>query len=109
MSLDVSTAITALAAVSSTPNPDIARVLGTAGLIGALTGLTGGATIVAITTRIAHAARLLTKWAVAASYLVAALCLTGFWNGIAASVLFALWLIRLTAAAPTTPPTRTSA
>ncbi len=72
---------------------DTARVLGTAGFVVALTGLTGGAALVAVTTRIAQQARALPKWAVWVSYAVAVLCLSGFWSGGMASVAFALWLI----------------
>jgi hypothetical protein len=53
--------------LSSPPDPDTARVLGTAGLVVALTGLTGGAVLVAVTTRIAQQARTLPTWAVWAS------------------------------------------
>ena len=41
VSLDVSSAITRLAADAFTPDPDTVRVLGTAGLVIGLTGLTG--------------------------------------------------------------------
>ncbi len=92
VSLDVSSAITALSD-EFTPDPDTARVLGTAGVVVALTGLTGGAVLVAVTTRIAQQARALPKWAVWVSYVIAVLCLTGFWSGGMASVAFALWLI----------------
>lgn len=93
VSLDVSSAITAFATDEFTPDPDTARVLGTAGLIVALSGLTGGAAMVAVTTRIAQQARALPTWAVWVSYAVAVLCLSGFWSGGMASVAFALWLI----------------
>lgn len=93
VSLDVSSAMTALAADEFTPDPDTARVLGTAGVVVALTGLTGGAVLVAVTTRIAQRARALRTWAVWVSYAAAALCLTGFWSGGMASAVFALWLI----------------
>jgi hypothetical protein len=93
VSLDVSSAITKLAADAVTPDPDTVRVLGTAGLLVGLTGLTGGAVMVAVTTRIAHRAHTLPHWAVWASYLVALLCLTSFWNGGVASVAFAVWVI----------------
>jgi hypothetical protein len=112
VSLDVSSAITALSD-EFTPDPDTARVLGTAGLLVALTGLTGGAVLVAVTTRIAQQARALPTWAVWVSYAVAVLCLSGFWSGGMASVVFALWLIgaviavlrtsRRTLPAPTVP------
>ena len=92
VSLDVSSAITALSD-EFTPDPDTARVLGTAGAVVALTGLTGGAALVAVTTRIAQQARALPTWAVWVSYAVAVLCLSGFWSGGMASVAFALWLI----------------
>ncbi|MBI1351435.1 MAG: hypothetical protein GC156_09980 [Actinomycetales bacterium] len=92
-SLDVSSAITGLASDAFTPTLDTARVLGTAGLIIGLTGLTGGAVMVAVTARIARAARALPTWATWASYLVAALCLTSFWNGGAASVAFGIWIV----------------
>lgn len=93
VSLDVSSAITTLAADAVTPDPDTARVFGTAGLLVGLTGLTGGAVMVAVTTRIAHQAHTLPRWAVWTSYLVALLCLTSFWNGGLASVAFALWVL----------------
>lgn len=92
VSLDVSSAITALATDEYTPDPDSARVLGTAGLLVALTGLTGAGALVAITTRIAQQARALPTWAVWASYAIAVLCLSGFWSAGMASVAFALWL-----------------
>jgi hypothetical protein len=93
VSLDVSSAVTAWSD-EFTPDPDTARVLGTAGLVVALTGLTGGgAALVAVTTRIAHQARALPTWAVWLSYAVAVLCLSGFWSGGMASVVFVLWLI----------------
>jgi hypothetical protein len=92
VSLDVSSAFTAWSD-EFTPDPDTARVLGTAGLVVALTGLTGGAALVAVTTRIAQQARALPTWAVWVSYAVAVLCLSGFWSGGMASVAFALWLI----------------
>jgi len=92
VSLDVSSAITAWSD-EFTPDPDTARVLGTAGLVVALTGLTGGAVLVAVTTRIAQQARALPTWAVWVSYAVAALCVSGFWSGGIASVAFALWFV----------------
>ena len=76
-----------------TPDPDTARALGTAGLVVALTGLTGGGVLVAVATRTAQQARALPTWAVWASYAVAGLSLTGFWSGGMASVAFAVWLI----------------
>lgn len=92
VSLDASSAFTAWSD-EFTPDPDTARVLGTAGLVVALTGLTGGAALVAVTTRIAQRAHGLPTWAVWVSYAVALLCLSGFWSGGMASVAFALWLI----------------
>ena len=92
VSLDVSSAYTAWSD-EFTPDPDTARVLGTAGLLVALTGLTGGAVLVAVTTRIAQQAHALPTWAVWLSYAVAVLCLSGFWSGGMASAAFALWLI----------------
>jgi hypothetical protein len=93
VSLDVSSAITALATDRFTPDPDTARVLGTAGSVAGLTGLTGGATLVAATTRIAQRSRALPTWAVAASYVVVALCLSGFWSAGMASAALGLWLL----------------
>lgn len=92
VSLDVSSAVTALSD-EFTPNPDSARVLGTAGALTGLTGLIGGAVMVAVTTRIAQQARALPTWAIWGSYAVAVLCLSGFWSGGIGSVAFALWLI----------------
>jgi hypothetical protein len=92
VSLDVSSAITALSD-EFTPDPDTARVLGTAGGLVAFTGLTGGAALVAVTTRIAQRARALPRWAVWVSYAVAALCLSGYWSFGLASVALGLWLI----------------
>jgi hypothetical protein len=92
-SLDVSSAVTALGSDEFTPDPDLARLLGTAGLLVALTGLTGGAVLVAATTRIAQQARAMPSWAVWVSYAVAVLCLTGFWSGGTASVVLGMWLI----------------
>ena len=92
VSLDVSSAVAALSD-EFTPNPDSARVLGTAGAILGLTGLIGGAVMVAVTTRIAQQARALPTWAIWVSYAVAVLCLSGFWSGGIGSVAFALWLI----------------
>lgn len=92
VSLDVSSAVAALSD-EFTPNPDSARVLGTAGAILGLTGLIGGAVMVAMTTRIAQQARALPTWAIWVSYAVAVLCLSGFWSGGIGSVAFALWLI----------------
>lgn len=93
VSLDVSSAVTALASDEFTPDPNLARVLGTAGLLVALTGLTGGAVLVATTTRIAQQARAMPSWTVWVSYVVAVLCLTGFWSGGTASVVLGMWLI----------------
>jgi hypothetical protein len=85
----VSSAITAFATDEFTPDPDTARVLGTAGAVVGLTGLTGGAAMVTVTTR-------------------AVLCLSGFWSGGIASVALALWLIAavigVLRAARRTPP-----
>lgn len=92
VSLDVSSSVTAWSE-EFTPDPDTARVLGTAGLLIGLTGMTGGAALVAVTTRIAQQSRALPTWAVWLSYVAAVLCLTGFWSGGMASVAFALWLI----------------
>jgi hypothetical protein len=93
VSLDVSSAITGFASDDFTATPDTARVLGTAGLLVALTGLTGGGVLVAATTRIAQRAKVLRPWVVWVSYIVAALCLTSFWNGGIASVAFGLWVV----------------
>lgn len=92
VSLSVSSAFTAWSD-EFTLDPDTARVLGTAGLVVALTGLTGGAVLVAVTTRLAQQARAVPTWAVWVSYAVAVLCLSGFWSGGTASVPFGLWLI----------------
>jgi hypothetical protein len=92
IALDVASGVTALFD-EFTPDPDTARVLGTAGAIAGLTGLVGGAVLVAVTTRIAHQARALPTWAVGVSYLVAGLCLTGFWTAGTGSVALALWLV----------------
>ena len=92
VSLDVASAFAAWSD-EFTPDPDTARALGMAGQVLALTGLTGGAVLVAVTTRIAQQARALPTWAVWVSYAVAVLCLSGFWSGGMASVAFALWLI----------------
>ena len=112
VSLDVSSAITAWGTEEFTPDPDTARVLGTAGLLVALTGLTGGAVLVAATTRVAQQARALPTWAVWVSYAVAVLCMSGFWSGGMGSVAFALWLIGavigVLRAARRIPPTDTS-
>jgi hypothetical protein len=92
VSLDVSSAVTALSD-EYTPDPDTVRVLGTAGAVAGLTGLVGAAVVVAATTRIAQQARVLPMWAVWVSYVVAVLCLSGFWTAGTGSVAFALWLI----------------
>jgi cytochrome bd-type quinol oxidase subunit 2 len=92
VSLDVGSAFAALSD-EFTPNPDTARALGMAGQVLGLTGLIGGAVLVAVTTRIAQQARALPTWAVWVSYAVAVLCLSSFWSGGMASVAFALWLI----------------
>jgi hypothetical protein len=64
-----------------------------AGQVLGLTGLTGGAVLVAVTTRIAQQARALPSWVVWMSYAVLVLCLAGFWSGGIASVAFGLWLV----------------
>src|SRR4029079_16301749 len=92
VALDVASAFAALSD-EFTPDPDTARALGIAGAVIGLTGLVGGAVLVAVTTRIAQQARALPTWAVWVSYAVAVLCLTGFWSGGIGSVAFALWLI----------------
>ena len=92
VSLDVGSAFAAWSD-EFTPDPDTARALGMAGQVLGLTGLIGGAVLVAVTTRIAQQARVLPTWAVWVSYAVAVLCLSGFWSGGMASVAFALWLI----------------
>ena len=92
VSLDVGSAFAALSD-EFTSDPDTARALGMAGQVLGLTGLIGGAVLVAVTTRIAQQARALPTWAVWVSYAVAALCMSGFWSGGMASVAFALWLI----------------
>ena len=81
MSIDVSSAIAAWGTDEFTPDPDTARVLDTAGLLVALTGLTGGAVLVAATTRVAQQSRALPTWAVWVLYAVAVLCMSGFWSG----------------------------
>lgn len=85
VSFDVASAYAALSD-EFTADADTARALGTAGSVVALTGLIGGGVLVAVTTRIAQQARALPAWAVWASYVVAGLCLTGFWSGGMASV-----------------------
>jgi hypothetical protein len=92
VSLDVSTAFTAWSD-EFTPDPDIARVLGTAGAIAGLTGLIGAAVLVAVTTRIAQQKHALPTWVVWVSYAVAVLCLCGYWSKGMGSVAFALWLV----------------
>lgn len=92
VSLDLSSAFTALSD-ASTPDPDLARVLGTAGAVVGLTGLVGGAVLVAVTTRITQQTGALPSWAVWVSYVVAAVCLSGYWSKGMASVAFELWLI----------------
>jgi hypothetical protein len=118
VSLDVGSAFAALSD-EFTPDPDTARALGMAGQVLGLTGLIGGAVLVAVTTRIAQQARAVPRWAVRVSYAVAVLCLSGFWSGGMASVAFALWLVgavigvlrssRRTPAAPAVPEQRTPA
>jgi hypothetical protein len=92
VSLDVGSAFAAWSD-EFTPDPDTSRALGMAGQVLGLTGLVGGAVMVAVTTRIAQRARTLPTWAVWVSYAVAVLCLSGFWSGGMASVAFALWLV----------------
>ena len=92
VSLDVGSAFAAWSD-EFTPDPDTARALGMAGQVLGLTGLIGGAVLVAVTTRIAQQASALPTWAVWVSYVVAVLCLSGFWSGGMGSVAFALWLI----------------
>ena len=92
VSLDVGSAFAAMSD-EFTPDPDTARALGMAGQVLGLTGLIGGAVMVAVTTRIAQQARALPTWAVWMSYVVAVLCLSGFWSGGMGSVAFALWLV----------------
>jgi hypothetical protein len=91
-SLDMASAV-ATSSDHFTPDPDTARVLGTAGALVALTGLVGGAVLVAVTTRIAQQARALPSWAISVSYAVAAVCMSGFWSWGTASVVLALWLV----------------
>jgi ABC-type enterochelin transport system permease subunit len=85
VALDVSSAVTSLSD-EFTPDSDVARVLGTAGAIIGLTGLIGGAVVVAATTRIAQRAQALPSWAVWTSYAVAVLCMSGFWIRAAAPI-----------------------
>ncbi|MEV6285624.1 hypothetical protein [Kribbella sp. NPDC051770] len=92
VSLDVATAFSAWSA-EFTPDPDVARVLGTASVVVALTGLVGGAVVVAVTARIGQRTRTLPRWAIWTSYAVALLCLSGFWTAGTGSVAFGLWLI----------------
>ena len=93
VSFDVSSAVVTAWADGFTADPDTVRLLGIAGLLVAFTGLTGGAVLVAVTTRIAQQARALPTWAIWVSYAVAVLCLFGFWSGGMASVALALWLV----------------
>lgn len=92
VSLDMASGISSLWD-EYTPDANLARVLGTAGALVGLTGLLGGAVMVAATTRIAQHASTLPTWAVWASYAVVVLCLTGFWSRGMASAAFSLWLI----------------
>jgi len=92
VSLDVSSGITSMWGEFS-PDPNIARVLGTAGALAGLTGLVGGAVLVAVTTRIAQRAHALPTWGVWVSYAVVGLCLSGWWSRGIGSLAFALWLI----------------
>ena len=93
VSIDVSSGFTAWSEDEFTPDPDLARVLGTAGVVVGLIGLVGAAVLVAVTTRIAQRARALPTWAVWVSYAVVVLCLIGFWSGGMGSVAFGLWII----------------
>lgn len=83
-----------------------------AGQVLGLTGLIGGAVLVAVTTRIAQQASALPTWAIWVSYAVAVLCLSGFWSGGVGSVALALWLIGVVIGvlrvARRTPPVTTS-
>ena len=92
VSISVSSAVAALSN-EFTADADTARVLGAAGLVVGLTGLAGGAVMVAVTTRIAEQAHALPTWAIWASYAVVLVCLTGFWSAGLGSLAFALWLI----------------
>lgn len=92
VSLDVGSAVAAWSD-EFTADPNTARALGMGGQVLALTGLVGCGVVVAITTRIARQAGALPTWATWASYVVAVLCLAGFWSGGMGSVAFALWLI----------------
>ena len=92
VSLDVASAYAALSD-EFTPDADTVRALGMAGNVVALTGLIGGGVLVGVTTRIVQRVHALPAWAVWASYVVAGLCLTGFWSGGMASLAFALWLL----------------
>jgi hypothetical protein len=44
-------------------------------------------------------------WAVWTSYVIAALCLTGFWSGGMASLAFAVWIVGAAVAVLRTPVT----
>ena len=92
VSLDVASAFAALSD-EFTPDPDTSRALGMAAAVLGLTGLIGGAVMVAVTTRIARQAHALPTWAAWVSVAVAVLCLSGFWSGGTGSVAFALWLV----------------
>ena len=92
VSISVSSAVAALSK-EFTADADTARAFGAAGLVVGLTGLAGGAAMVAVTTRIAQQAHSLPTWAIWASYVVVLLCLTSFWSAGVGSVAFALWLI----------------
>lgn len=93
VSIDVATGFTAWSEPEFTVDPDLARVLGTAGVVAGLTGLVGAAALVAASTRIAQRAGVLPRWAIWASYFVAVLCVAGFWTGGVGSVAFGLWVI----------------
>jgi hypothetical protein len=115
VSLDVASALAGLAD-EFTPDPDTVRVLGMAAQVLGLTGLVGGAVLVAASTRVARKAGVLPGWAAGLSALVVVLCLVGFWTAGAASVAFGLWLLgavagvlrvaRASPGAAQTPPTR---
>ncbi|NUR72809.1 MAG: hypothetical protein HOU81_18505 [Hamadaea sp.] len=92
VSLDVSSAITTVMSDEYAPDADLARLLGTAGGLVAFTGLIGGAVMVAVTARIAQQTRAASTRAVWVSYVLALVCVSGYWSMGAASVAFALWL-----------------
>ena len=92
VAISVSSAVAALSN-KFTADADTARAFGAAGLAVGLTGLAGGAAVVAVTTRLAQQAHALPTWLVWVSYAVALLCLTSFWSAGVASVALGLWLI----------------